>query len=210
MKKVYKAVLECEDIRYGTVLLTAVFTGLRRGELCGLKWENIDLENQLIAVDRSVSRVRNHGIVEKEPKTPKSKRSVEIPRILAEQLKRYKAWYYERKAEAGDRWDNEDWTFINLDTGKRVDPGTILTWVNKITEEEGLGHWTVHSYRHTNITMKLLNNVPLLEVSGEAGHSRTSTTTDRYGHFLATHRRMGPTVFDNLIPNTTEPNGKDF
>ncbi len=75
----------------------------------------------------------------------------------------------------------------------------IIQWINKITKKAGLGHWTVHSMRHTNITMKLMNNVPLLEVAGEAGHSRTSTTMDRYGHYLATHKKLGPQVLDNVI-----------
>jgi integrase len=178
--------------------LTLIFTGIRRGELCGLRWESIDLDNRL-SIDLNVTSVIRVGIVEKEPKTHRSKRKVELPLTLCKHLKKYKKWYYETKEQMGDRWDNKDWLFVNTDTGKRIVPNTINSWINKVTMQAGLGRWTVHSYRHTNITTKLLNNVPLLEVAGEAGHSRTSTTTDQYGHFLATQKRVGPAVLDQLI-----------
>jgi len=209
VKDAYKAIQTHKDIRHGTALLTLVFTGFRRGELCGLRWENIDLVNRLITVNKSVVRTKKRGQILKEPKTKKSKRTVEIPYILAEQLIKYKEWYYKLKAEMGDRWDNDDWVFINTDNGKRIAADTILAWVNKVTKGAGLGYWNVHSYRHTNITTKLLNNVPLLEVSGEAGHSRTSTTTDRYGHLLAAHKRVGPQVFDNFFAPAAEPGGEN-
>ncbi|MCL2797099.1 MAG: tyrosine-type recombinase/integrase [Firmicutes bacterium] len=97
------------------------------------------------------------------------------------------------------RWDESGYVFINKDTGKRISPDTILTWVNRVTEAAGLGYWTVHSLRHTNITALLTNNVPLFVVSKQAGHSRTQTTTDVYGHYLKTHRSVAPQIMDRIV-----------
>lgn len=200
VKKAYRAIGSYKgDIRHATALLIAILTGFRKGEICALRWDSIDLENMRITVNLSVVRVKNRGVIERDPKTKQSKRTIEIPYILNAHLKRYKEWYYNKKSEMGDRWDERDWVFTNIDTGKRVCPNSILKWVNKVTESSGLGHWTVHSYRHTNITTKLLNNVPLIEVSGDAGHSRPSTTTDKYGHYLSKHKRQGPSVLDNIM-----------
>lgn len=63
-------------------------------------------------------------------------------------------------------------------------PGTVYTWVHKVCDAAGLPHRTVHSLRHTNITMQIAAGVPLVTVAGRAGHARTSTTTDIYSHFL--------------------------
>ena len=199
VKQAYKAIMVCDNIRYGTALLTLIMTGLRRGELVGLKWENIDLDNRRITINKSVSRVKGHGVVEKDPKTDRSKRTIEIPNVLCEQLKRYKQWYFSEKSHKGGEWGDSGYLFINADTGKRIAPDTVISWVNNITEKAGLGYWSVHSMRHTNITMKLMNNVPLLEVAGGAGHSRTSTTTDKYGHYLKTHKNVAPQMFDSIM-----------
>jgi len=199
VRRTYQAILDCEDIRYGTALLTLLLTGCRRGELIALKWENIDFENQRITINKSVTRTKNHGVYEKDPKTERSKRAIDIPHLLNERLKEYKLWYMAEKTKMAGIWEDDGYVFVNAETGKRISPDMIIQWINKITEKAGLGHWTVHSMRHTNITMKLMNNVPLLEVSGEAGHSRTSTTMDRYGHFLSTHNKVGPKVLDNII-----------
>ena len=198
-KHVYRACMEHEDIRYATALLTLMLTGCRRGELVGLKWEDVDLENNRISINKSVSRVKKHGVIEKKPKTEQSTRLIEMPATLARQLQKYRQWYFDEKTKMCGRWNDGGYVFINQDTGKRIAPDTILTWVNKITESAGLGHWTAHSMRHTNITIKLMNNVPLLEVSGQAGHSRTQTTTDVYGRYLDTHKNVAPQILDSIV-----------
>ena len=136
----------------------------------------------------------------KDPKTEKSKRTMEIPIVLVDQLQKYKTWYENKRNEMGDAWaGNEGYIFVNLDTGRRSCVGVFNGWLDNITNAAGLEHFTVHSMRHTNITMKLRNNVPLLETSADAGHSRPSTTTDRYGHFLKTEQRRAPKVLDNIF-----------
>ena len=187
------------DIRQATALLAFIFTGFRRGEMCGLKWDCVDMENRLIHVKNNVTRANKYGLLEKDPKTEKSRRTVEIPQILLNQLLKYKAWYDNQATLMGDRWAHSGYVFVHAENGTRIAPEMFYVWINDITQKAGLGKWTVHSMRHTNITTKLRNNVPLLEVSADAGHGRTSTTTDAYGHFLKREQRRAPAVLDNIF-----------
>jgi hypothetical protein len=68
-----------------------------------------------------------------------------------------------------------------------------------VTSETHQEAYTVHEMRHTNITMKLLNGVPVLEAAADAGHSQPSTTTNMYGHFLKKHKRVAPKLFTNIV-----------
>ena len=83
----------------------------------------------------------------------------------------------------GDLYEDSDRVFTNLD-GKLFNPDLYNTWLDKVLIEAGLKHYTLHSIRHTNITLQIAAGVPLVTVSARAGHARTSTTTDIYAHAL--------------------------
>jgi len=182
-KKFYAAADACTDIRCKTAAIILLLTGLRRGELCGLEWSDIDFDAATLSVARSVTTVVGFGVVEKDPKTESSKRVIAISDKLISVLTEYKRWYEQYRKDLGDRWQESDRLFI-AEEGGRIYPGTIANWVHKICDEAGLPRRTVHSLRHTNITMQIAAGVPLVTVSGRAGHARTSTTTDIYSHFL--------------------------
>ena len=68
--------------------------------------------------------------------------------------------------------------------GNPICPTTFSFWLDKVLDKAELPHFTIHSLRHTNITLQILSGVPLVTVAGRAGHSRTSTTSDIYSHFV--------------------------
>ena len=86
-----------------------------------------------------------------------------------------------------------------IDLHGRINQRTMNQWLSKILKAAGVEHYTVHQMRHTNITQKLLNNVPVLEVAGDAGHAQPSTTMNIYGHFLKKHKAKAPQVLDNVF-----------
>lgn len=181
----YKALDECEDIRIKTSLLLFLLTGFRRGEVAGLKWSDIDFENKKITINRAALDLKSQGIVIKTPKTTKSQRCITIPKILASQLELYRDWQNELKEQVGDHYNDEGWLFTR-DDGQMLHPGTYLFWLDKVLKQANLPHFTIHSLRHTNITLQILSGVPLVTVAGRAGHSRTSTTSDIYSHYVQT------------------------
>ena len=197
-KKFYKASDEYHDIRYKTAMLTLLLTGMRRGELCGLEWQDIDFTNATIKIARSLTAVRKVGLVLKEPKTESSKRVIAISDKLLATLTEYKAWYDEYRQMLGDKWENSNRLFIS-EYGQRIYPGTINMWMKKICKVAGLSERTVHSLRHTNITMQIAAGVPIVMVAGRAGHARTSTTTDIYSHFLKTADRTAAQKIEEIF-----------
>ena len=197
-KKFYKAADEYHDIRYKTAMLTLLLTGMRRGELCGLEWQDIDFDNATITIARSLTAVRKVGLVLKEPKTESSKRVIAVSDKLLATLTEYKAWYDNYRQMLGDKWQNSNRLFIS-EFGGTMYPGTINLWMKKICAAAGLSERTVHSLRHTNITMQIAAGVPIVTVAGRAGHARTSTTTDIYSHFLKTADRTAAQKIEEIF-----------
>ncbi len=201
-KKFYAALIDYKDIRIKTSMLVFLLTGFRRGEVAGLEWHDIDFEKETISVERSVLYTPGYGVYEKDPKTFLSKRTITVPKMLIEQLKEYKIWQDNHKLLMGDLYEDSDRVFTNLD-GKLFNPDLYNTWLDKVLIEAGLKHYTLHSIRHTNITLQIAAGVPLVTVSARAGHARTSTTTDIYAHALkSTDKLASDKISEIFDPNT--------
>lgn len=182
-KKFYIALDECEDIRIKTSLLLFLLTGFRRGEVVALNWSDIDFNKQKISINRAAIIAEEGKLVLKEPKTAKSQRTITVPTILMRQLELYRDWQNELIYQLGDLYHDQGFLFTKED-GDIMNPNTFMYWMEKILDDAGLPHFTIHSLRHTNITLQLLSGVPLVTVAGRAGHSRTSTTSDVYSHYV--------------------------
>ena len=198
LQKFYVALIHVDNIQWRVAVLTALMTGMRRGELCGLNWADIDLDNAKISIKRSYSESPRHGIILKEPKTAKSKRTFAIPDLLVSSLAEYKEWYEKQRELWGDRWVDSGSVFIQRD-GKRVHPANIKMWVNKTCILAGIKHFSVHSLRHTNISLQIMAGVPIVTVAGRAGHSRTSTTTDTYAYYVQSSDRSAAQTLNSIF-----------
>ena len=138
-------------------------------------------------------------MVVKDPKTFTSNRKISIPSLLLEKLKEYKVWYDDAKSKLGDIWANTDKLFLTIEEGKVVNPDNFIKWLRKVLNRCNLPRVTLHSIRHTNITLQIVNGVDIRTVSARAGHSKTSTTTDIYSHFIPASVRHACTVIDNIF-----------
>ena len=154
--------------RWKIALLTVLFMGLRRGELAGLEWKDIDYENKTMILARSVQDIIGFGLITKEPKTENSKRTISISENLITYLKEYQTWWQEHKSYLGDRWETIDRLF-STDYGEPISPGLYIVWLHKILNKAGLPKVTLHSLRHTNITLQLNAGVDMKTVSTRAG-----------------------------------------
>ena len=169
--------------RWKIALLTVLFMGLRRGELAGLEWKDIDYENKTMTIARSVQDIIGFGLITKEPKTENSKRTISMPDKLIEYLKEYEIWWLNQKKYLGDRLGDTDRLFCTED-GTDISPGLFRVWLQKTLAKVDLPKVTLHSLRHTNITLQLVAGVDMKTVSARAGHSKASTTSDFYSHFI--------------------------
>lgn len=201
LQKFYNALINVDNIQWRVAVLTVLMTGMRRGELCGLNWDDIDLEAAKISIKRSYSESPRHGIILKDPKTAKSKRTFAIPELLVKSLSEYKEWYEQQKELWGDRWIDSGSVFIQRD-GKRVHPANIKMWVTKTCRLAGIRHFSVHSLRHTNISLQIMAGVPIVTVAGRAGHSRTSTTTDTYAYYVQSSDKSAAQTLNSIFSIT--------
>lgn len=202
--KILKKQLDKEpNTRWKTALYIVLMTGIRRSELCGLEWKDIDFTHETISIVRSYHDVQGVGPVTKDTKTFNSRRTIAIPQVLLKVLKEYKEWYEIRRAVLGEEWAKTDRLFIS-DEGNIIYPSVYRKWLSKTLEKAGLKHVSLHSLRHTNITMQLTAGVDLRTVSARAGHSRTSTTTDVYSHFIKNSDKHASKVIDKLFADEDE------
>lgn len=197
-KELKKALDNEPNIRWKTAIYIALLTGMRRGEIAGLEWNDFDFENKTISIKRAVREVSHKGLVTKDTKTASSYRTITMPDTLFKVIEKYKNWYDKRKSVFIDDWKNTDRLFIS-DEGKLLRPSCYKKWLSKILQKANIKVVTLHSLRHTNITMQLINGVDLRTVAARAGHSRTSTTTDIYSHFLKNSDIHASKVIDSLF-----------
>lgn len=188
-----------DDIRIKTAILLALSSGVRRGELCGLSWDDIDKKKQVIHVKKASQYQQKNGIVEVSPKTKSSKRAIKLPLFVFEVLSEYQRWWLQQKLLSGSKWQgDENRLFIQAD-GKPIFPDTINYWLQKFIEKHGLEHFTPHSLRHTFSTLQIMAGVNLKTLQARTGHSQVSTLTDIYAHTIRTAEEAATDILEDIL-----------
>ncbi len=155
----------------------AVFTGMRRGEICGLQWRDIEWEKNSILILRTRQRIGGEQIIGK-PKTDLSSRSIPVSEGVINFLKSWKA---KREARVGEELHPEDWLLTQLE-GFPIDPDTLTHDLHKAEKALNLPLVSFHDLRHTHATIMLEAGVDLKTVSERLGHSSIRVTGDVYAH----------------------------
>lgn len=199
-KEFVKCVLNEPHKKKKTILALLIFLGLRKAEICGLSWSDIDFENHTLSVNHNTLYFKQFGIVTKGTKTQKSKRTIRLPDRMLEILLDYKRWYDEQKQNYGDLWDNTDYLFLQ-DNGKTLNPCTVNLWLKKFNLEHGFKTIPPHSIRHTCITMQINAGVPIKTVSARAGHSSERITLDIYTHSLQSQDARAAEIYNDYLLN---------
>lgn len=180
--------------QFSAIVQLGLFTGMRRGEICGLRWSDIDFERSTITVNRTSEWLPHMGIVFTEPKTKASNRTFKVGKHCFDMLKEYRLYQNGIRRKAGTAWaqtvqiENEktvqnDLLFTRWD-GTPLDLNRVTTWFPKFMQEHDLPAVTVHSLRHTYASLLIAAHVPIVTVAGRLGHAQTSTTTDIYAGFI--------------------------
>ena len=189
--------LEGEPWHIRAVIEVALFTGCRRGEIVGLKWADIDFENQRISVKRSIYKLSDGKAREKEPKSKTSIRTISVPERLCKTLTEYRLQQNRHIAYLGDGWKNLDYVFTEED-GYVMNPQTPTKQFDHFLKRHGIRHLKFHGLRHTSATMLLANGCDIKTVSARLGHADI-TTTNIYVHALESTDRMAAQTFDNFL-----------
>ncbi len=189
--------LESEPLNIRLLVEMAIFTGMRRGEIVGLKWGDIDFQNQKISIKRSIYKPKDGKALEKEPKSKYSIRTIAIPEQLCKTLLAYRAHQDRHISFLGDAWKNLDYVFTEED-GYVMNPQTPTKQFDHFLKRHGIRHLKFHGLRHTSATMLLANGCDIKTVSTRLGHADIDTT-NIYVHALESTDRGAAQMFDNLI-----------
>jgi integrase len=176
------ALLE-KDTRIRVAILLLLYTGIRRGELAGLEWDDIDLENGTISVSRNSQARDGGGVMTGGTKTESGTRSFNFDMDLVRDLKEHRSIMAVNRLKCGDAWVDSGRVITGW-TGEPIHPTTIYHWVKRFLLKNGFPEMTVHGLRHSSISLMLSQGVDLITVSKRAGHAKPSTTADIYAHAM--------------------------
>ena len=161
-------------------------TGLRRGELLGLKWVDTDLERGDLRVRRQIARI-NGEVVEVPLKTKNTYRTLPLAEDTIDVLKA------QRKKTGGSPW------VFPSPTGGPISPGSVLHMLHRVLKRAGLPRVRFHDLRHTYATLALQNGVDVKTVSGMLGHFSAGFTLDTYVHVTTASQRQAARTMGSIL-----------
>jgi len=190
--------LETAEEPFRTAVKLLLFTGMRRGKLCGLEWEDIDFEKGIIHINKNTLYLKEIGIYEDTPKTYNSIRGVKISDYVLDFLREYREWQTGQEENVGDKWGNSKKIFTN-DMGYQIHPDSLSKWFSKFNKKNGLKKISLHSLRHTSASLLIMSGVPINVVSKRLGHNNATTTSSIYTHVLRAADEYAAEALDNII-----------
>lgn len=179
-----------------TLLLVLAYTGLRKGEGLGLCWNNIDMENRTLTIDKTRD---NKGV--REPKTENSYRTIDLDETIIEQLKKYKTWCKKTLLSFGCHLKEDDYIFISYQTGKPLSENTFNSALNRVIKKIGIKRITPHGLRHTHATVLLNdkeNRSTVEDVADRLGNT-PQEIHKTYHHILQERKKETATIFTELV-----------
>jgi integrase len=183
--------------RYLPLWKLAVTTGMRMGELLGLKWIDIESSTATLQVRRQLKVTRGGGFHFAEPKSRAGLRSILLGKDTVLLLKAHEEKLHQHRMLLGDRWQENALIFPSR-IGTPTRPGKILLRFRKLTNLAGLPEIRFHDLRHTAASLMLNNGVPLIVVSKRLGHAQPSITLNVYGHMIPSMQEHAAELMDRI------------
>ena len=169
-------------------ILLGLYAGLRKGEILGLKFSDFDLKEKTVTIQRQLAseykikkesfNVESHQKVERNPKTSNSIRTILLPDIIINEVKRRKSEIQVIKEFNKDYNDND---YVSAqDNGNSRSFSALNLYIDRVCKRNGIRKITVHGLRHMFATILIENGVPIAKISAILGHASIHTTFDFY------------------------------
>ncbi|MFC8644270.1 tyrosine-type recombinase/integrase [[Kitasatospora] papulosa] len=184
-----------KDPLYAAFVL-AITMGLRRGELVGLRWTDVDLDNRVLYVRQQTQRRR--GVLYDDDPKGRRRRAVPLPAMCIAPLRWHRMRQVAAKARAGESWQEGGHVFVTR-TGRPVEPRNVYRSFTRVAESAGLRVIRLHDARHGCATILTAAGVAPRVVMEILGHSQISITMDVYTHVVQDTQREAISHMDRLL-----------
>jgi len=175
---------DAEDPDLAAFLRTSVTTGARRGELCALRWKNVDLKARTVTIAHNLVEGTNGTLVEKDTKTHAARR-IALDTTTAAVLKEHRKRMEQRAKACGTALADDAYVFTrSVDGTEPWVPNEVTKLFIRLRNSIGLTNVRLHDLRHFSATRLLAAGVPVRTVSGRLGHANAATTLGVYAHFV--------------------------
>lgn len=210
LMKLLNTAKETESITSYTFLLLGAYSGVRKGESCGLQWKNIDFEKNTITIERTRDE---KGV--RTPKTKNSYRTILVDPLVMQQLKQYKTWCKQLMLSYGKTLKDDSFVFISEFSGEFVAPTSLNIMMRRVQATAGLvteddePRITIHGLRHTHATI-LLNQGATVNLIAKRLGNTPAMIYDVYGHVLKEMETESVAVFSSSLKAIGAKSGADF
>ena len=184
--------------RLFALFAVGVAVGLRKGELAGLRWEDVDLDQGLVHVRQTIQRVYGVGMVTGPPKSARSRRDVPLPVYAGVALKEHRTRQLEERLAMGRYWIDSGLVFTTT-IGTGLDPRNLTRVLDELIAAAGVRRIRFHDLRHTCASLLLAQGVPARVVMDVLGHSQFSITMDLYSHVMPSALREAADAIDRAL-----------
>ena len=169
--------LDKAPLKWRAFFILIIYSGMRRGEMLGLEWHDIDFKTGMIHIERSSNYTKARGIYTDTPKTENSVRYIKVPMLVIDVLKGYKQWQEEESSRLGSKWVETDRLFTKWN-GKPMNLQTPYGWLKEFCEEHSFPFYGIHQFRHLHTSLLIGAGIDPTTVSGVLGHAQVSTTVN--------------------------------
>jgi integrase len=189
---------EAEGPKWHAFFAVEMTTGLRLGEMIGLRWRDVNLNNGTLVVRQTIQRVPGVGRVTKAPKTDSSRRPVALGADVIALLRKHRAAQNELRLAAGAAWPDNDLVFPS-DLGTPVEDNIIRKIFRRVCRRAGVEPIRFHDLRHTSASLLLEGGVDMKVISERLGHSSIRVTADLYSHVSARLQKSAADTIEGML-----------
>jgi integrase len=186
-----------KDHSLGPLFLAALATGLRQGELLGLKWDDVDLGRGWLTVRQQLQRI-GRAYVALPPKSERSRRRIALGTVALGALTRQREQQSEWQVQMGSAWEDMGLVFTTT-TGRPLNGPSITHRLAKLLTEKGVRVVRFHDLRHSAASLLLSEGASLKDVMDTLGHSQLSLVAQTYGHLYDPARRDVAAKMDRAL-----------
>ena len=188
----------CQTLRWKVAFLVGMHTGMRRGEILALKWENLDFGKSVYSVKETLVSTKSKGLIITTPKTPNSLRDVLLPKSLLETLAELKKEQDIMKKRMGTAYHSKNLVISTVD-GRPIYPRNLTRTFDNHVKKAGVKRISFHGLRHTNATILMREGINPKIVSERLGHANVAITLDLYSHTDLDMQRETTSVLEEKL-----------